>query len=117
MAGKVMHRRTGCYPVHRGSPELLAPRVVAAAVDEPGPVCVEGGDYRGLAAGAALAVAIPVLRRDLAWLTTPRPSAETTSRGRDPVLCTQEVPSSARRQKPWTSPVVRGQKALSRCRQ
>jgi hypothetical protein len=61
MAGRVMYRRIGCYPVHRGSPELLAPRVVAAAVDEPGPVCVEGGDYGGLAAGAAPAARDPGL--------------------------------------------------------
>ncbi|GAA3482217.1 hypothetical protein GCM10018966_067490 [Streptomyces yanii] len=32
-------------------------------------------------------------RRDPAWLTTPWPSAERTSLGRDPVVCTQKVPS------------------------
>lgn len=31
--------------------------------------------------------------RDAAWLTTPRPSADTASLGREPVVCTQKVPS------------------------
>ncbi|MEY9834792.1 hypothetical protein ABH941_000003 [Streptacidiphilus sp. EB103A] len=32
-------------------------------------------------------------RREPAWLTAPRPSDETTSLGRDPVVCTQKDPS------------------------
>lgn len=32
-------------------------------------------------------------RREPTWRTTPRPSADTTSLGRDPVACTQKVPS------------------------
>lgn len=62
-----------------------------------------GGDPARFVAGAARAeptqgvaeglreaggVGEAASRRDPAWLTTPRPSVETTSRGRDPVVCT-----------------------------
>lgn len=47
----------------------------------------------GKGAGQPVASARSASRRDPAWMTTPRLSAEMTSLGRDPVVCTQKVPS------------------------
>lgn len=58
-------------------------------------------------------------RRDPAWLATPWPSAETTSLGCDPVVCTQKVPScwDGRDLRQASSSQLRAaQGALSRCR-
>lgn len=55
-----------------------------------------GRILRSTSVGAAVrpvASARSAGRRDPAWLTTPWPSAETTSRGREAVVCTQKVPS------------------------
>lgn len=85
--------------------------------DRPGSCPIPRGHSRRSASAKApvrpVASARSGSRRDPAWLTTPHPAAETTSRGRDLAVCPPKVPSYWADRDSGQSLIVPGQKAPS----